>query len=83
MAQKPSVTWQDLVTGALDDIAAACRRNMTLAEHAKQQTDDNSRRMNDLLPPGLKRSPAQMAHVLSCPVKERHICGPACGYPPS
>lgn len=71
----------DVMTGVLEHVNGAVRNGMTSTEYLKHSNDETSRKMNDLLPPELRRSKAQMDHILSCPVKERHICGPDCGYP--
>lgn len=81
MANKPTLTFMEILTGVLQHVNGAVKNRMTSADYLKYSNDETSRKMNDLLPPELRRSKAQMDHVLACPVKERHICGPACGYP--
>ena len=78
------LTWSEMFSGIAEVFFGARREGCNVSEFLERQNDRTSLSLNDLLPPHLKKSPEQMAHMLRCQsTQPRHICGPVCGMPES
>jgi hypothetical protein len=75
------ITWAEAIKGLRDVMSGALAEGVPITQHLKNQSDRDSRAMNARLPEGLRRTEAQMDHILACPHGPPHICGAACGYP--
>jgi hypothetical protein len=79
----PGLTWEQIASGTAGALAGAAREGCTVSEFIERRNARTSLALNELMPPGLRRSPEQMTHIQRCQSSglPRHICGPACGLP--